>query len=342
MNLKQSIKSIFKRSESYVLLIIIVFSAFVTMINPAFLTLDNLFDLLRSSSGTAILGIGVFLVLVSGGVDVSCTTIAIVSQYVSVNLMIRMGIDNIWFIFGLASLIGITLGAINAVFVSIFKLPTLIVTLGTSSLYHGAMLEFFGTRSVNVGDLPRSIKAFGTYNVITLHRGDGTPYGLSVFFVILLALLVITFLILKFTMVGRGVYAVGGNLEAAERAGFNTRKTHFFIYMYAGLLAGIMGVIHLSLIRYSNPNYIVGDEMMVIAAVVLGGARISGGSGTLTGTMLGVILVSILQKNLIMMGLSTYWQQFFIGVVLILGVSITYLQAKLQDSGRTIIVKEQE
>lgn len=82
--------------------------------------------------------------------------------------------------------------------------------------------------------------------------------------------------------------------------------------------------------------------MMVIAAVVLGGARISGGSGTLTGTMLGVILVSILQKNLIMMGLSTYWQQFFIGVVLILGVSITYLQAKLQDSGRTIIVKEQE
>ncbi|MFA5513878.1 MAG: ABC transporter permease [Sphaerochaetaceae bacterium] len=337
-----NIKRFFKRSESYVLLIIILFSAFITIINPAFLTLENLFDLLRSSSGTAILAIGVFLVLISGGVDVSCTTIAIVGQYVSVNLMIRAGIDSIWFIFGLSAFIGIVLGAINAVFVSLFKLPTLIVTLGTSSLYHGAMLEFFGTRAVNVGDLPQSVKSFGTFNVLTLPRADGTTYGLSIFFVILVALLIITYFVLKFTMVGRGIYAIGGNLEAAKRAGFNTRKTHFFIYTYAGFLAGIMGVIHLSLIRYSNPNYIVGTELGVIAAVVLGGARISGGTGTLTGTMLGVILITLLEKNLIMIGLSTYWQQFFIGVVLILGVSITYLQAKFQDGGRTIIVKDEE
>lgn len=336
------IKQLFRHSETYVLFIVILFSAFVTAINPAFLTLENLFDLLRSSSGTAILAIGIFLVLISGGVDVSCTTIAIVGQYISVNVLIATGFDNIWFAFAISMFLGVTLGAINAVFVSLFKLPTLIVTLGTSSLYHGAMLEFVGTKAVNVGGLPQSIKDFGAFNVLNVSRPDGSTFGLSVFFVILVVIILVTWFILKFTMIGRGIFAIGGNLEAAKRAGFNTRRIQFFVYMYAGLLAGIMGVMHLSLIRYSNPNYLVGTELSVIAAVVLGGARISGGSGTITGTMIGVILITILEKNLIMIGLSSYWQQFFVGLVLLIGVSITYLQAKFQDSGRRIIVKEEE
>lgn len=340
--MNRMIQQLTRRSETYVLLIVILFSAFVTAINPAFLTLENLFDLLRSSSGTAILAVGIFLVLLSGGVDVSCTTIAIVGQYISVNVLINTGIDNIFFMFAISIVLGIALGAINAVFVSLFRLPTLIVTLGTSSLYHGAMLEFVGTRAVNVGGLPQSIKTFGTMDVLTLYRPDGTTYGLSVFFVMLVAVLLLTYFILKFTMIGRGIYAVGGNLEAARRAGFNTTKIQFFVYMYAGMLAGIMGVMHLGLIRYSNPNYLVGTELSIIAAVVLGGTRISGGTGTITGTMIGVMLITILEKNLIMIGLSSYWQQFFVGVVLILGVSITYLQAKFQKTGRQIIVKEEE
>lgn len=336
------LRRLFNRSETYVLLIVIAFSAFVTMVNPKFFTLENLFDLLRSSSGTAILAVGIFVVLLSGGIDVSCTAIAIAGQYVSVNLMIASKIDNIVFAFGIAILLGLALGAINAVFVSLFKLPTLIVTLGTSSLFHGAMLEWVGTKSVNVGSIPQSIKSFGAFNVLTLSRPDGSTYGLSVFFIILVVILIVTYFILKFTMIGRGVYAIGGNIEAARRAGFPVKRIHFFVYMYAGVLAGIMGVMHLSLIRYSNPNYLVGTEMSVIAAVVLGGARISGGAGTITGTMIGVALITILEKNLIMIGLSSYWQQFFVGLVLIIGVSITYLQAKFQDSGKRLIMKEGE
>lgn len=336
------LKRLLKHNETYVLIIVLLFSAFITIMNPAFLTLDNMFDLLRSSSGTAILAIGVFMVLLSGGIDVSCTTIAIAGQYISVNVLIATGVDNILFAFLISILIGITLGAINAVFVSIFKMPTLIVTLGTSSLYHGLMLEFVGTKAVNVGGLPQSIKDFGALNVITIPRGDGTEFGLSIFFVILVAVLLVTWFIMKYTMVGRGIYAVGGNIEAAKRAGFNTRKVHFFIYMYAGMLAGIMGVMHLALIRYSNPNYLVGTELSIIAAVVLGGTRITGGTGTIFGTMIGVILITILEKNLILLGMSSYWQQFFIGLVIVIGVTITYLQAKLQKSGSSIIVKEEE
>jgi simple sugar transport system permease protein len=112
--------------------------------------------------------------------------------------------------------------------------------------------------------------------------------------------------------------------------------------MYAGMLAGIMGVMHLALIRYSNPNYLVGTELSIIAAVVLGGTRITGGTGTIFGTMIGVILITILEKNLILLGMSSYWQQFFIGLVIVIGVTITYLQAKLQKSGSSIIVKVEE
>ena len=322
------VQDLFKKNETYLFLIVVIFSAVLTGINPAFFTFDNLFDLLRSSSGTAILAVGVFMVMVSGGIDVSIPTIAIIGQYISVNVLTATGIDNLAVMFLISMAIGLSLGAINAIFIAIFKLPTLITTLGTSSLYHGLMLEFVGTRAYNVGDLPDCIKDFARVNVITLTRADGTSYGLSIFFVILVIVLLVSWFIMKYTMIGRGIYAIGGNREAAERSGFNIKKIQFFVYSYAGLLAGIMGIIHLALIRYSNPNYLAGTELTIIAAVVLGGTKISGGSGTLFGTMLGVALITLLEKNLILMGISSYWQTFFVGLIIILGVSVTYAQAK--------------
>lgn len=326
-----TVKSLMKKNETYLLLIVIVFSFVITAINPVFMTFENLFDLLRSSSGTAVLAIGVFVVLLSGGIDVSCTAIAICGQYIAINVLIASGVDNILVAFLISIGVGLALGSINAVFISIFKLPTLITTLGTSSLFHGALLEFVGTKAVNVGNIPDSIKSFGKMNILTFSRPDGTEYGLSVFFLILVIVVVVTWFLLRYTMIGRGIYAIGGNPEAAKRTGYNIRKIQFFTYAYAGVLAGIMGVMHLSLIRYSNPNYIVGSELGIIAAVVLGGTRISGGTGTITGTLIGVALITILEKNLVLIGLSSYWQKFFIGSIIVLGVTITYAQAKINS-----------
>ena len=325
------LKSLMKKNETYLLLIVIVFSIVITTINPVFMTWENMFDLLRSSSGTAVLAIGIFVVLLSGGIDVSCTAIAICGQYIAINVLIASGVDNILVAFLISIGVGLALGAVNAVFISIFNLPTLITTLGTSSLFHGALLEWVGTKAVNVGNIPDSIKAFGKMNILTFSRPDGSEYGLSIFFLILVLIVALTWFILKYTMIGRGIYAIGGNREAAKRCGYNIRKIQFFTYMYAGLLAGVMGVMHLSLIRYSNPNYIVGSELSVIAAVVLGGTRISGGTGTITGTMIGVALITILEKNLVLIGLSSYWQKFFIGLIIILGVTITYAQNKINE-----------
>lgn len=321
-----------KRNETYLFFVIMAFSFVVTMINPVFLTLENMFDLIKSSSGMAILAIAFFVGLLSGGIDISFPAIAIAGQYIAVNVLIALGVDSLMLAFLISCAVGIALGAINAFFISSFRMQALIVTLGTLNIFHGALLVFVGTRAINTGQLPRCFKTFGHMSVFTLTRPDGTLFGLSIFAVLLLFVIVLTWFILKHTLLGKSIYAVGGNYESAKRAGFNIKKTLFFVYGYIGFLSGIMGVMHLSLIRYSNPNYIVDTELLkVIAAVVIGGVRITGGTGTLTGTLLGVIMMVILEKNLVLIGLSSYWHQFFTGLVIVLGVSITYYQSKLQN-----------
>ena len=333
--------TLLKRNEFYLLLVILVFSAAITIVNPAFLTIENLFDLVRSSSGMAILAVGFFMVLLSGGIDISFPAVAIVAQYITVNAIIALGIDNLALAFAIAVAIGIAFGAVNAFFISVFRIPTLIVTLGTMNIFHGAMLEFVGTKAINAGQMPNCFKAFGLVDILSLPRGDGTFYGLSVFFLIITGVILVTWVILRFTVLGRVIYAIGGNPEAVRRSGFNLVRVQFFIYCYVGLLSSVMGIMHVSLISYSNATYIINSELLhVIAAVILGGASILGGTGTLTGTILGVIMISILEKNLVMLGLSSFWQQFFVGLIIVLGVSITHIQKRLRTRGSLAMFKD--
>ncbi|UCF90440.1 MAG: ABC transporter permease [Desulfobacterales bacterium] len=326
------IAKLLRRNETYLFFVIMAFSLVVTMINPTFLTVENMFDLVKSSSGMAILAVGFFVGLLAGGIDISFPAIAIAGQYIAVNTLIALGVDNLLLAFVLSCAVGTAMGAINAFFISAFRMPALIVTLGTSNIFHGALLVFVGTRAINTGQLPDCFKAFGHMHVLTLTRADGTTYGLSVFAVVLLGIIVVTWFLLKHTLLGKSIYAVGGSYESSKRAGFSINRTLFFVYSYIGFLSGIMGVMHLSLIRYSNPNYIVDTELLkVIAAVVIGGSKITGGSGTLVGTLLGVVMMVILEKNLVLIGLSSYWHQFFTGLIIVLGVSITHYQSKLQS-----------
>jgi simple sugar transport system permease protein len=333
--------NLLRRNEFYLLLVIIAFSIAITIVNPAFLTIENLFDLIRSSAGMAILAIGFFIVLLSGGIDISFPAVAIVAEYITVNAIIALGINNLWLAFAIAISIGVAFGAVNAFFISVFRIPTLIVTLATMNIFHGAMLEFVGTKAINAGQMPTCFKAFGLVDILSLPRGDGTFYGLSVFFLLLVGVILVTWIILRYTVLGRTIHAMGGNMEAVKRSGFNITRVQFFIYCYVGFLASIMGVMHTSLISYSNATYIINTELLhVIAAVILGGASILGGTGTLTGTLLGVIMISILEKNLVMLGLSSFWQQFFVGLIIVLGVSITHLQKRIQGRRSMALAKE--
>jgi len=128
---------------------------------------------------------------------------------------------------------------------------------------------------------------------------------------------VVTWWLLNRTMMGRGVYAMGGSLPIAERLGYNLRSIHLFVFGYTGMLAGIAGILHVSTNRLANPFDLVGTELDVIAAVILGGARITGGTGTVVGTLLGVVLVTLINSVLILIGVPTTWQKVIIGAFIL-------------------------
>jgi len=322
------LQRLLKQHESFLFLVIILYSIFITNLNSNFLSFENLFDLGKSSAVMGIMAIGVFVVLLSGGIDLSFTAIAISGQYIAANVLIASGVDNIFLAFLVSCTVGVALGAINGFLISHFKIPTLIATLGTSSVFHGALLTLVGTKAINSAQLPDCFKIFGSYDVLVLTKPNGVNYGLSVFVIIFIFLALMTWFILKYTMLGRGIYAIGGDLDSAIRSAFNVARTQFFIYCYVGFLAGIAGVLHISLIRYGNPTYLVGDELSVIAAVVLGGTRITGGTGTIIGTIMGVAMLTILNNSLILVGLSSYWHTFFVGLIIVISVSLTSYQNK--------------
>lgn len=327
-----------KKNETYLFLILLVYSVVVTSVNPAFFTLENLFDILRTGAGRSILAMGVLVALLSGGIDVSFTAVAISGGYIAVRVVMATGIDNLAFAFLVSCSVGIALGLINGLIIAFFRVPTLIATLGTLNVFHGALTTFVGTQSVNAGQMPKCFVNFGSARLLTLVNQNGNSYGLSVFIIPVVIVVFVTWFILRRTMLGRGIYALGSNRESAKRAGFNITLIQLFIYAYVGLLAGIMGVIFVSEVRWVNPVTLVGTELTVIGSVVIGGVKLTGGSGTILGALLGVIIVTLLYNTLVLLGLSSAWNNFFIGIIIIASVAITSYREKSRNR-RLLIFK---
>jgi simple sugar transport system permease protein len=143
-------------------------------------------------------------------------------------------------------------------------------------------------------------------------------------------------LLLRFTMIGRSIYAIGGDEESARRAGIPVAAIKVFIYLLVGLLAGFAGMMHVVQVRLANPYELVGGELDVIAAVVLGGASIFGGSGSVIGTALGVILISLVQNSLILLGVPSAWQRLAVGLLLLVGITAQALSASTGKRRRAL------
>ena len=279
--------------------------------------------------------IGVLVVLISGGIDISFTAIAAFSLYVTNMILLATQItDSVWLAFMLAGFIGLLLGLFNAIFIAHFQLPTLIVTLGTASVFRGFMLAFVGTAIIN--NLPECLVQFSKLTLFEKTLQTGETIGLSFSIFILIFFIGLSWILLRFTMVGRGIYAMGGDRVAAQRAGFSLTALQYFIYGFVGLLAGIAGIIHAVMMRNANPFDLVGTELVVIAAVVLGGASITGGKGTITGTVLGVLLLVIINNSLILLDIPSYWQRVAIGLIIIISTAITVQRNVKQRRGAVI------
>ena len=332
-------KKFFSYHETYVLLAIIAFALVITAINPDFFTLENLFDMLKSYSLMGTFAIGMLFVIISGGIDLSFTAIATVSGYIIAVLLLQRGEQmNIVQVFAIAGVIGILLGLVNAFIIYTFRIPSIITTIATLNIYYGILTVL--SQGKWLYGFPAWFGKYTQMYVFKLQTPTGITYGLSVITAGWFLLLLLAWFILRYTVLGRSIYAMGGNPGSAGRAGFNMLKIHLFVYGFMGLMAGFGSVIQALLVQTVAPNSLVGKELDVIAAVVLGGASLTGGTGSVLGTVLGVALIAILGNGLTLMHVPATWYKVVIGSVILISVGVSAYRQKISSRRRAIIEVE--
>ncbi|MGV8913581.1 MAG: ABC transporter permease [Rhodoglobus sp.] len=315
-----------RSNEFYLLLVIITVSIIIQARSGQFFTANNLVDLANAMVVPGIFAVGAFMVLVAGGIDVSFPALASLAVYATTRVLADAGYTGgVWLPFAMVIVAGAILGAFNGLFTSRFVVPVLIITLGTASVFSGVMQGVF--QSVQIPNLPPAMSEFGRATLFVATNPDsGLTSNMPVAFLILVGVVALAFVVMRYTTFGRGLYAIGGDESAAARAGFNVRRIKFWLFVIVGIIASLAGLVRTSMMDQMHPTNLLGIELMVIAAVVLGGASITGGTGTLTGTMLGTLLIVIVQNSMILVGIPTFWQGFALGVLILVGTGISAVQ----------------
>jgi len=310
--------AIFARTEMALAAVIIVAAAVFSLSTPYFLTLSNVVDLVDSYAVTTILAAGVFVVLVSGGIDISFAATASVAQYAAAYVATAYGLPPVPTI-ALACAVGIGLGAINGLLTHYLRVVSIIITIATTSIYYALLIYFTGgTEIYNLPD-------WWTERIVLLRHetANGDIVRITLPIVIMGAVVLMTHFLMARLRIGRQIYALGGNPEAASRIGINILGVQVFVYGYLGLLAGIAGLVQAHRVHQAVPTAMVGEELSVLAVAILGGASLVGGVGTMGGVVLGVLLLAMLQNGLNLLGVSSYFFGVVIGLVILVSVSAT-------------------
>ena len=319
------------RHEFWLLLFIVALVFGLSVFSPSFLTTRNLSDMLTSNAYLAILCSGLVVVLIAGGIDVSFTAIASVAQYVALSYANAVGAN--WpVVFLIACAVGALCGMLNAVLIYRFKIRSIIATIATLNVFYGLLITISGGRWISV--LPDWFQQ--GINWFAFTDSDDYTYALNLQILLLMISFTMTWCLLRRTSTGRQIYAMGGNPEAAQRLGFRVFRLHLLVYGYMGLTAGLASIVQAQLAQTVMPSSLVGKELDVLAAVVLGGASLMGGVGTVLGTILGVALLAIMQNGLLLVGVSSYWLQFFSGLVILVAMSTTAIQTRRRHVGRRV------
>ena len=328
MNNERRVSLALTSTPMILIYVMVVFCVIAAIRQPAFLSPATLINLCRAGIFTMCFAICEMVVIISGGIDVSFPAIGCVAMYVPMYMYNNgMGVDSVFFFFGVAILIGLAFGILNGVLVAILKLPPLIATLATSSVASGGLIMLLGTRELTT--LPPSLDWLYSINLLTYtDPATGFKYPLTILFLVPVILCIVVALVLRYTMLGRGLYAIGGDKNAARVAGFNVKKLQFTAYIFCSVMASATAMIYTTLMHSSTTTALMGEEMIIIAACVVGGCRLTGGHGSVGGTILGVLLITLVQNNLNMLGVPTSWQIFAVGLVLLLGAVLSSIQAK--------------
>lgn len=309
--------------KGYLSAVILAMVLFFGALEPVFLTPGNLVDLVEGASVTAILAIGLFVVLVAGGIDISFAATASVAQYVAAHFATESQLP-VPGIIAVALLTGAILGALNALLIDRLRATSIIITISTMSVFFALLMYFTGGRSIY--DLPSWWSGAVVLFQFSGHNDATVQITLPIAVMLVVALA--TAFIMNRTALGRQTFAMGGNVEAARRAGINVSGIQFFAYGYLGFLAGLAGLVQAHRVGEAVPNALVGGELFVLAAAVLGGASLTGGTGSVGGVVLGVLLLAMLRNGLNLLGVSPYFFQILLGVVILASAAMSGLKAR--------------
>lgn len=311
--------------ETIIGILTILVSSIIGILNPSFFSLATLFDIIRGALPFLIMALGITPVLIAGEIDISFVSVAAMSSFSTHMLLQKLGYQGgISLYLLIACSIGALAGLLLSSVVNYFKLPVFPVSLGFWMFWYGFNLYFLSpTMNFN---LPKGLVGYYSHYLLKVNDPVVGVTGLHVATLYLIFIGIFIWWILKYTIIGRGLYAMGGNREAAIRTGYNVKKILRIALIIAGSLAAIAGVIQSAFNRHFNPILFRGQELNVIAAAVIGGVSITGGRGSVIGVILGVFFIQIITRGLIYLGVTAEYQQLVLGLTLLLFVTVTSLR----------------
>ena len=307
-----------ERTETALAAATLLAGLILSLSSPYFLTLPNFVNLVEAYSVTTILAAGVFVVLVSGGIDISFTATAAATQYLAATLAATHGWPLVPTL-ATAAAAGIVLGSLNALLTYHLRVASIIVTIATSSIYYALLI--YVTDAHEIYNLPDWwAEPVILFRYVT-DAGDSVRIGLPI--VVMVTAVALTAWLMARTRIGRQVYALGGNPEAATRIGINVLGVQLFAYGYLGFLAAVAGFIQAYRVHQAVPTAMAGQELNVLAVAILGGASLVGGVGTMGGVVLAVLFLAILQNGLNLLGVSSYFFGVVTGLAILVSIAMS-------------------
>ncbi|WP_152365984.1 ABC transporter permease [Microlunatus speluncae] len=297
------------------LIVVVLVICYFSYRSLRFSSLDNVSTILIAAAPFALIALGQTLVILTGGIDLSVGSVIAVAAMTGAAVA-KANPGQVWLTVLTAVAVGLLAGAINGFFVSVVNVPPFITTLGMLTAGSGAAYAIGGGAPIN--GLPPEFGAIANTTVLGLQ----VPVLVMIFGIVILAI------VMRRTAYGMRVYAVGGNRAAAEIAGVNTRRILFSVYAISGALAGLSGVMLASRVISGPPNLGQGYELDAIAAVVIGGASLMGGRGSIWGTALGLLLIQTLNNGLDILLVPSYWQDVIKGVLIVFAVAVDVWTAR--------------
>lgn len=312
------LQKITKINELGILIFLIAICIVISAVNPKFYSFINIINILRQTSYIGIIGMAVTMVFITAGLDLSVGSVLGLGGLISAIFMATFGMP-VWISVIAGLLTGVFFGLANGLLIVKGKIPSLIVTLGTLYIARGFMNVI--TQGRPVYPLPDTFQRLG----------NGTLAGIPYSVIIVAVLLVISHFVLRNTIYGRKIYAVGGNLETSRLSGINVDFIRISVYVLSALMAAFTGILITARMGSGQVSTGTGWELTVIASVIIGGTSMFGGAGTVFGTILGALLMTVMTNGMILMRISAFWQNVFIGAIIIIAVAID--QYKRRRSG---------